>query len=59
LNCLKPKVNNSGHIYGAAKSQELNLLRRVAVVTDSATTYFWFCHRDQLSLAPGHISLLL
>ena len=45
--------------YGAAKSQELNLLRGVAVVTDSVALYFWFCHRDKLTLAPGHIGLLL
>jgi hypothetical protein len=55
LNCLKPKVSNSGHVYGVAKSEELILPRGVAVVTDSATLYFWFCHRDKLSLAPGHI----
>jgi hypothetical protein len=31
LNYLKPKVSKSGDVYGAAKSQELNLLRGVAV----------------------------
>lgn len=39
--CLKTKVNNSRHVYGAAKSQELHLLRGVAIVINSAALHFW------------------